>query len=196
MLRKPLVRSSTGGVYFPSSTLKIVQVKRLKVSDKDGLFGLLGVTTDADEQEIKSKGRRKLKQCHPDMGGDPEEFIMVLRAYETLTDATLRNEYVNLQGITIKRVVSCEKGPEPRSAYLKEPDLIMRHGDEMYIDSWIDMLLIAARDLALEISVVAAVRGMSRDYLYEDGVFAIRHGKSPEMGMARVMMFLMYKNLM
>lgn len=45
----------------------------------------LGLEEDADEREVKRAYRRKVKEVHPDRGGDEDEFRKVLEAYETLT---------------------------------------------------------------------------------------------------------------
>lgn len=48
---------------------------------------ILGVTADADRQQIRDAYREKVKTVHPDTeGGDEEQFKRVTRAYEALTD--------------------------------------------------------------------------------------------------------------
>lgn len=46
-------------------------------------FAVLGLETDADEREIRSAYREKVKRVHPDQGGDPERFREVREAYAT-----------------------------------------------------------------------------------------------------------------
>jgi len=46
----------------------------------------LGVDADASQSEVKTAYRDRVKETHPDSGGDEEEFKRVNRAYETLTD--------------------------------------------------------------------------------------------------------------
>lgn len=46
----------------------------------------LGLDTDADESEVKRAYRERIKDAHPDRGGDEEEFKRLTEAYETLTD--------------------------------------------------------------------------------------------------------------
>ncbi len=47
---------------------------------------VLGVSTDADPAEIKRAYRQKVKEVHPDRGGDEETFKRVTAAYERLND--------------------------------------------------------------------------------------------------------------
>ena len=49
-------------------------------------FEVLDVDEDADEATIERAYRDRVKETHPDSGGDEEEFKRVNRAYETLTD--------------------------------------------------------------------------------------------------------------
>ncbi|QZP37494.1 J domain-containing protein [Halobaculum magnesiiphilum] len=44
----------------------------------------LGVDADASGSEVKAAYRDRVKETHPDSGGDEEEFKRVNRAYETL----------------------------------------------------------------------------------------------------------------
>jgi hypothetical protein len=43
----------------------------------------LGVSADADSEEIRAAYRRRVKETHPDQGGDEEEFKRVREAYAT-----------------------------------------------------------------------------------------------------------------
>src|SRR4051812_49955451 len=56
-------------------------------------FGLLGVTRDASDSDIKRAYRRLARDLHPDVNPDPgakERFQEVTRAYEALTDPDKR----------------------------------------------------------------------------------------------------------
>ncbi|WP_435127706.1 J domain-containing protein [Halobaculum sp. D14] len=44
----------------------------------------LGLTPGASEEDVKSAYRDRVKETHPDSGGDEESFKRVTRAYETL----------------------------------------------------------------------------------------------------------------
>lgn len=46
----------------------------------------LGVEAGVSESDLKSAYRERVKETHPDSGGDEEEFKRVNRAYETLKD--------------------------------------------------------------------------------------------------------------
>jgi hypothetical protein len=45
----------------------------------------LGLDTDADDGEIRRAYRERIKEAHPDRGGDEAEFKRLTEAYETLT---------------------------------------------------------------------------------------------------------------
>lgn len=55
---------------------------------------VLGIASDATEDEIKSAYRREAKRCHPDRSGeDSEPFLTVHEAYEVLVDPHRRRAY-------------------------------------------------------------------------------------------------------
>jgi hypothetical protein len=47
-------------------------------------FLTLGLTPEATEEEVKAAYRERVKQEHPDQGGDVQEFIRIQEAYEFL----------------------------------------------------------------------------------------------------------------
>lgn len=49
-------------------------------------YRTLGLEQGADEAAVKAAYREKVKDTHPDRGGDEDEFKKVTRAYERLTD--------------------------------------------------------------------------------------------------------------
>ena len=49
-------------------------------------FDVLSVDPDADPEEIKEAYRERIKDAHPDRGGDEAEFKRLTEAYETLTE--------------------------------------------------------------------------------------------------------------
>lgn len=57
------------------------------------LYELLGVSRAADLAAIKAAFRRKAKDSHPDLGGDPEAFHLLKLAYDVLTDGQARRHY-------------------------------------------------------------------------------------------------------
>lgn len=61
--------------------------------DTTELYKVLGVEKTADEATIKKVFRKKALKCHPDRGGDPEEFKKLQAAYEVLSDADKRKTY-------------------------------------------------------------------------------------------------------
>ena len=57
------------------------------------LYEILGVNNLANKKEIKSAYHKKIKTCHPDIGGDPQEFKNIVRAYLILYDEQSRAKY-------------------------------------------------------------------------------------------------------
>lgn len=56
-------------------------------------YDILNISKDATEKEIKDAYRNLSKTHHPDKGGDPEEFHLIKKAYETLIDKNKRAQY-------------------------------------------------------------------------------------------------------
>ncbi|MEU6249014.1 DnaJ domain-containing protein [Glycomyces sp. NPDC047010] len=56
-------------------------------------YRVLGVSPQAPRNEIQAAYRRRLRETHPDRGGDEGEFHLVQGAWETLSHAGLRREY-------------------------------------------------------------------------------------------------------
>lgn len=61
--------------------------------DETELYDLLGVEKTASSTEIKKAYRKKAMRCHPDRGGDAEEFKKINAAHEILSDAEKRKIY-------------------------------------------------------------------------------------------------------
>jgi DnaJ family protein A protein 2 len=53
----------------------------------------LGVARGADPDEIKKAYRKQVLIHHPDKGGDPEQFKLVQKAYDILSDDQRRAMY-------------------------------------------------------------------------------------------------------
>lgn len=53
-----------------------------------GWWSVLGVSQDASPAEIGRAYRRRLMECHPDKGGDPEQFHTVQVAYRQARGVT------------------------------------------------------------------------------------------------------------
>lgn len=53
-------------------------------------YVVLGVARTAQAADIKLAYRRKVQTAHPDRGGDPDQFILVVRAFGLLSDPDAR----------------------------------------------------------------------------------------------------------
>jgi molecular chaperone DnaJ len=70
--------------------------KMMQDSRLPNYYGILGVTPDATQEEIKSKFRLLAKEHHPDRTKDQnsaERFAEINEAYDTLSDIETRAEY-------------------------------------------------------------------------------------------------------
>lgn len=56
-------------------------------------YNILGVSENANQDEIKKAYRKLANQHHPDKGGDQAKFKDISVAYDTLSDANKRAEY-------------------------------------------------------------------------------------------------------
>lgn len=63
-------------------------------------YGVLGLSRDASEQQIKDAYRRAARSTHPDLGGSPELFHIIAEAYEILADPAKRATYDRSIGST------------------------------------------------------------------------------------------------
>lgn len=56
-------------------------------------YAHLGAKPSATDAELKAAYRRRVRETHPDMGGDAKEFRIVQQAWETLGDPKARATY-------------------------------------------------------------------------------------------------------
>lgn len=56
-------------------------------------YKILGVDSTASRGDIKKAFRRKVMECHPDRGGSHAEMILVIEAWNALSDPVLRRQY-------------------------------------------------------------------------------------------------------
>ena len=67
-------------------------------------YEILGVTRNADKEELKRAYRRLARKYHPDVNKDPEaedRFKEINRAYEALSEPELKSRYDRLSLIHI-----------------------------------------------------------------------------------------------
>lgn len=58
-------------------------------------YDILGISKNANQDDIKSAYRKLAREHHPDKGGDKEKFQQIQEAYEHLIDPQKRNTYDN-----------------------------------------------------------------------------------------------------
>lgn len=56
-------------------------------------YELLGVSRQASNSEILNAYRRKVMETHPDKGGNPIDFMNIKKAYDILSNTSLRQKY-------------------------------------------------------------------------------------------------------
>jgi len=133
------VLAKQGGLWFRSTEHRIVRVKST-VYDVDGLYEILGVSTDASWEEIVHAGHKRMIESHPDYGGDEEEFIKVREAYKILSRPSKRAEYDSKRPSLTFNIITQDTGQSRLeattamhshnySAFYKPPSLILNQED-------------------------------------------------------------------
>ena len=69
---------------------------------KFDLYKILGISRDANEDEIKAAYRQGVKAAHPDRGGDREEFDKLNTAKIVLLDPKKRSRYDESGGVDLE----------------------------------------------------------------------------------------------
>lgn len=59
----------------------------------DNYYKILGLSQNASQIEIRRAYRNFAKKYHPDLGGNEADFILIKKAYETLSDNHKREKY-------------------------------------------------------------------------------------------------------
>lgn len=59
-------------------------------------YKILGLSQNATKDQIKAAYKKQVKENHPDIGGDSEQFKQIVDAYETLIDDQKRKYYDNV----------------------------------------------------------------------------------------------------
>lgn len=73
-------------------------------------YEVLGVAPDADDETLRRAFRLRLRQTHPDTGGDPAAFVQVQRAWELVGSPDARAAYDRGHGFGASAPASYEPG--------------------------------------------------------------------------------------
>jgi hypothetical protein len=76
-----------------SARVKYPEIKRLSELEDSNLYFTLKICENASKEEIKRAYRILCFQCHPDKGGDSENFNRINKAYQILSNETTRKLY-------------------------------------------------------------------------------------------------------
>ena len=95
--RRDLQGFSKFSIALGLATRELRRVRRgLRAQRIDSYYEILGVSSNANEREIKSSFRRLARQYHPDVNQEPgalEKFQEIAKAYEVLSDDRKREQY-------------------------------------------------------------------------------------------------------
>ena len=72
---------------------RALQIPRGGARDDGGYYAALGLDAKCSQRDVDKAYRRKSLRCHPDKGGDPEEFKKLNEAREVLSDPAKRKQY-------------------------------------------------------------------------------------------------------
>lgn len=79
-------------------------------------YEALGVTPDADEETLRKAYRLRLRQTHPDTGGDAAAFVRVQKAWELVGSPSARASYDRGHGFSPGSVSFAPDAPQWRPA--------------------------------------------------------------------------------
>ena len=75
------------------------------------LYSVLGLSRDAETQEIRTAYKQLAKEHHPDKGGDPEKFKELSEAHEVLSDDSRRRLYDMTGSISEQEHAQAQQSP-------------------------------------------------------------------------------------
>lgn len=61
--------------------------------DTQDYYSVIGVSANADEEELRAAYRSRARQLHPDLGGSAEAMKLLNHAYEVLSQPSARRAY-------------------------------------------------------------------------------------------------------
>ncbi|WP_255198879.1 J domain-containing protein [Halorarius litoreus] len=68
---------------FDTPEVEFGDEEETDIDPREAAFSVLGLPSGASEREVKAAYREKVKEVHPDHGGDTDEFRQVREAYTT-----------------------------------------------------------------------------------------------------------------
>jgi curved DNA-binding protein CbpA len=74
-------------------------------------YEVLGVAPDATDDDLRKAYRLRLRQTHPDTGGDAAQFVQVQRAWELVGTEAARAAYDRGHGFGASAPSTVRKGP-------------------------------------------------------------------------------------
>lgn len=183
-----LVRAAESGDWSPSSSLGIVRLE-IQGNDPRGLYEALGVEPTASQEEIRAAAKRRMLECHPDVGGDEDEFEDVLDAYRTLSDPAARAEYDSEEPEAEETILFATEGTPLRSdesdseapkgpEWYKRPSELLNDEDRALVARWRELVLETAREMRVDVVVKVGIAGkIEGDYRAD--VALVRRGAQP-----------------
>jgi curved DNA-binding protein CbpA len=113
-------------------------------------YEVLQVSPNADPETIQRVFRHLAKQYHPDNGGDPERFDLLMQAYRTLNDPASRAAFDGKHQVHTTQRFQVQKEAEEKGTFANDADLRSKIMSLFYVQRRRDMAKPGIGDLDLE----------------------------------------------